>query len=108
MFPLADCDLAGLFGLAVAHALATLALGLIANHLHLDNRHVSKLPCHHLLNLNQIFSPCRTLTPVLLGNQTCYIGRIFNCIMLLMSADESRCSDALNGTHACSIHEHAV
>lgn len=33
--------LAGLFGLAIAHALAALALGMIASRRHLDNRHIN-------------------------------------------------------------------
>lgn len=36
-----DVALAGLFGLAIAHGLAVLALGLLANTMHLDNRHVN-------------------------------------------------------------------
>jgi len=36
-----DVALAGLFGLAIAHGLAILALGLLANKLHLDNRHIN-------------------------------------------------------------------
>jgi len=36
-----DTVLAGLFGLAIAHGLAILALGLIANKMHLDNRHIN-------------------------------------------------------------------
>lgn len=36
-----DVALAGLFGLAFAHALATLALGMLANHKHLDNRNMT-------------------------------------------------------------------
>lgn len=36
-----DVALAGLFGLAITHALATLALGMLANTMHLDNRHIN-------------------------------------------------------------------